>query len=185
MIALGSDYLLFQTDSGESVPLSAGMISVELMGETDKMFDSEFVRQAANAVFFYFKHELGRQTVLLGEFAGALEKVLRGFALSAKLLEGGKTSRGILKSDLALLASQSGDGRELFFFPRLRDELRAQLSQSPRLLHFSGLRGCIKQLLGARRWSLRCRNLQDQIVAYLRQCLTAEPTKADLALLVN
>jgi hypothetical protein len=83
------------------------------------------------------------------------------------------------------LARESGEGCELFFFPRLRDELRQRLQQEPRLLRFSGLRGCVKRLTGARRWSGRCQCLQDQIVEYLRECLSAEPARANLALVVQ
>ena len=56
---------------------------------------------------------------------------------------------------LRALARESGDARELVFFPRLRRELRTQLQNSPRVVRFRGLRGCVKQLAGARRWS-RC-----------------------------
>ena len=72
MIALSADCLLFELASGESLPMSADMISVELMGESGGPFDQEFVSHAANAVFYYFKHELGRRSVSLGEFAEAL-----------------------------------------------------------------------------------------------------------------
>ena len=48
------------------------------MGDTAQWFDSEFVQHAANAVFHYFKQVLDRQTVTVGEFAGALEKGASG-----------------------------------------------------------------------------------------------------------
>ena len=185
MIALGSDCLLFRMANGESVPISVEMLSVELMGETTELFDSEFVRHAANAVFHYFKQELQRQTVSVGEFAGALEKVLRGFALTAKPPAQTKDLRGVLEADLSRLARESGKGCELFFFPRLRDELRHHLQQGPRMLRFRGLRRCVKQLVGARRWSLRCQNLEEQIVGFLRECLSAEPGQTELALVVE
>ena len=51
MIALASDCLLFRMASGESVPFSADMVSVEVLGESAKLFDAEFIRHAANAVF--------------------------------------------------------------------------------------------------------------------------------------
>ena len=69
MIALASDCLTFRLTSGESIPYSAEMLSVELVGETARWFDSEFAHQAAKAVFHYFKHELGRHAVSVGEFA--------------------------------------------------------------------------------------------------------------------
>ena len=201
MIALASDCLLFQTSNGESIPFSAEMISVELSGDGIGEFDPEFLKHAASAVFHYFKHDLGRVTVTVGEFAGALEKVLRGFGLQSEADEQNgehlfedeeenehekKTSdRKVLKSDLRTLACESGKGFELFFFPRLRDELRQQLLQEPEVLHFRGLRSCVKQLTGARRWGPRCQTLQDQIVEFLRNCFTSEASQPSCALLVE
>jgi hypothetical protein len=185
MIALQSGCLIFQLASGESVPCSADMISVELTGNAGGLLDPEVLSHAAASVFHYFKNELERETVTIGEFAGALEKVLRqlGFVFRAGALE--SRSREIVETDLCLFARESADSLELFFFPRLRDELRAQLRQSPRVLRFRGLRGCVKQLAGARRWSVRCEKLQDHIVEYLRRCLTAEPEQNDCALVVE
>jgi hypothetical protein len=185
MIALQSGCLLFQLPSGESVPCSVEMISVELTGNTGNSLDPEVLRHASASVFHYFKNELERETVTVGEFASALEKVLRqlGFVIRAGTLE--NRSREIVETDLCLFARESADSLELFFFPRLRDELRAQLRQSPRVLRFRGLRGCVKQLAGARRWSARCEKMQDQIVEYLRRCLTAEPEQSNCALVVE
>jgi len=185
MIALAYDCLLFQTSSGESIPFSAEMISVELSGDGVGPFDQEFLKHAASAVFHYFKHDLGRITVTVGEFAGALEKVLRGFGLKAVAQEQSSTERRVLNSDLRQLACESGKGFELFFFPRLRDEVRQHLSHEPEVLHFRGLRSCVKQLTGARRWSPRCQTLHDQIVEFLRNCFTTEASQPSCALLVE
>jgi len=185
MIALLSDCLLFQLTNGESVPCSAEMISVELVGGGDSWLDPEVLRHAAASVFHYFKTELCRESVTVGEFAGALEKVLRnlGFTIRAGTME--SHTRGTIETDLGLMAQESGGGFELFFFPRLRDEIRAQLRHSPRVLRFRGLRGCVKQLAGARRWSSRCEKMRDNIIEYLRECLTAEPEQNDCALVVE
>ena len=83
------------------------------------------------------------------------------------------------------LALESGQGRELFFFPRLRAELQRHLQQAPRVVRFRGLRGCVKQLTGARRWSRRCETLEVEIVDYLRQCLGAESGPVEFSLLVE
>jgi hypothetical protein len=185
MIMLASDCLLFELASGESVPYSADMVSVELEGDTAELFDAEFVRHAANAVFHYFKHELRRQTVSVGEFAGVLEKLLRGFAASAEPPTDTNTRQRVLESDLHRLARESGQSCELLFFARLRAELQRHLQQAPKVLRFHGLRGCVKQLTGARRWSLRCKDLEGEIVAYLRQCLNAETAPEEFALVVE
>jgi len=146
------------------------------------------LRHATASVFDYFKHELGRETITVGEFAGALEKVLRGlgFDVSSAEPQPRRSERpGLGEADLLRLARESGESRELFFFPRLRGALRAQLRQTPRLVRFHGLRNCVKQLAGARRWSSRCERLEQQIVEYLRGCLGAEPEKAQCALVVE
>lgn len=173
MIALGSDCLVFRMKSGESVPLSAGMVSVELLGDTATLFDSEFVSHAADAVFYYFKHDLGCQSVTVGEFTLALEKVLRGFKLAEE------ESKQVGTADLGKMAIEPGEGFELLFFPKLREELRAQLRDSRKVLQFRGLRRCVKRLAGARRWSPRCQSLNDRIVDYLRNCLSAEAAKVE------
>jgi len=185
MITLATDCLLFQLANGESVPFSAEMISVELSGDSACKFDPHFLQHATNAVFHYFKSDLGRVTITVGEFAGALEKVLRGFGLMASSPETEPAHPRVLDADLRQLASESGLGCELFFFPRLRDELRQHLRSEPRMVRFHGLRGCVKQLTGARRWSSRCETLQIQIVEYLRECLSAETRAGECALLVD
>ena len=60
MIALLNECLLFQLASGESVPCSAEMISVEIVGGQEKLLDPEVLRHAAASVFHYFKQELLR-----------------------------------------------------------------------------------------------------------------------------
>ncbi|HOX56121.1 MAG TPA: hypothetical protein P5205_04845 [Candidatus Paceibacterota bacterium] len=185
MIAFSSDCLLFEMANGECIPCSADTVGVQLASDAGGLFDSEFVQQATKAVFHYFKHELGRQSVSASEFARALEKVLRGFAATAQVPPPPKSASNVLESDLCRLAHESGQGRELFFFPRLRAELQRHLQQSPRALRFHGLRGCVKHLAGARRWSRRCRTLEGEIVAYLRECLSAQPGPAEVALVVE
>ena len=185
MIALRSDCLLFQLANGESIPCSAEMINFEVTGNTGGLLDTEMLRHAAASVFHYFKEELRRETVTVGEFAVALEKVLLG--LGFVIRAGGIEARSpdASATDLGRLARESADSLELFFFPRLRNELRTQLRQAPRVLRFRGLRRCVKQLAGARRWSNRCERLQEQIVEYLRGCLIAEPEQNECALVVE
>jgi len=188
MIALMSGCLLFRLASGESIPFSEEMVSVELVGDAAGKFDPEILRHATASVFHYFKNELGRESVTIGEFAEALEKALRGlgFNVTSDALEPlRRERRGLVEADLLKLAHESGESRELFFFPRLRGELQAQLRRAPRLVRFRGLRGCVKRLAGARRWGLRCERLEEQIVEYLRSCLDAEPGRADCALVVE
>ena len=181
MILLSRDCLVFQMANGESVPLSAKTISVELIGENaSSLFDSEFLEHAASAVFHYFKNDLACETVSVGEFTLALEKVLNEFNKNAPAKG---FSRFADQSDLRELAAETSHA-ELFFFPRLRDELRIQLQHSPGSISFRGLRGCVKKLVGARRWSPQCRKMENQILEFLRNCVQAE-TDASCSLLVS
>jgi hypothetical protein len=184
MILLRPDCLVFKTNNGENVPCSVKEVTVELLGGSGEVLDEEFIRNAAEAVLHYFKNDLGWTSVSVGEFTQALERVLRGLGCNVKWAAAEIAPAPVVESDLRHLACESGKGFELFFFPRLRDELRLKLDQSPRLLRFRGLRGCVKQLMGAKRWGHRCQDLNDQIVDYLRSCLTVESGGKACALLV-
>ena len=185
MIALRTDCLLFELSNGESIPCSADMIAVEIIGEANGFLEPETLRHAAASVFHYFKVELGRDAVTIGEFSLALEKALHHLGYSIHAHAAADNSSEITATDLGQIANESGNSLELLFFPRLRDELRVRLRNSPRIVRFHGLRGCVKQLAGARRWTNRCEQLQDQIVEYLRGCLTAEPAQSDCSLVVE
>ena len=182
MIALRHDCLLFELKNGERVPCSAEMIFVEIVGGADSQLEPDLLRHAAASVFHYFKVEQERESVTVGEFSLALEKVLHhlGYTIHAD-----RPDAEIRDTDLARLIREAGGSLELFFFPRLRDELRVQLRLSPRVVRFRGLRGCVKQIAGARRWSFRCEQLQDQIVEFLRQCMDSETEKPGCALVVE
>ena len=177
MIALESAYLIFQMINGENLVCSADMISVEIVGNHDGLatLDSRTLRHASASVFHYFKKELGRESVTVGEFAQALEKALQGLGISIFAEKPTHSSPGgTLEANLAHLAGDGTAGMELFFFPKLRNELRAQLLHAPKLLRFYGLKGCVKQLAGARRWSHRCDQMEDRILDFMRQCIRTE-----------
>lgn len=185
MILLACDVLMFELPSGESVPFSAEMISVELAEGAGAPFEQDFVEHAAASVFHYFKNDLGRKTVSVAEFASAFESVLSGLGL--KLDAGRVTTTEPRKParDLSALAAAAGFGCELAFFPRLRDAVREQIQNSPRLIRFHGLRRCVKRLIGAQRWSPRCESLRDQIVDFLRSTLSREAVGGPCALVVE
>jgi hypothetical protein len=193
MIQLRSDCLIFETSDGQNVPCTADWVTFELLGESAELIDPEIVHNASAAVLHYFKEELNRQHVSVGEFAQALEKVLRKFGLSVyadceALVEppmAPKAPQRALVMDLRVLAVGASKGFELFFFPQLRQEMKRRLDESPQILRFVGLRGCVKQLTGAQRWSRRCDSLSDQIVEYLRECWRSENASLSCSLVVH
>ena len=188
MILLRQDCLEFKTTDGEAIPCTAQQMTVELLGECAHLIEEDIVKNAAEAVLHYFKTELGRTSVTTAEFSQALEQVLRGlgFEVQSQASVGtGTTPPRVVEYDLRHLAFQSGKGFELIFFSRLRDELRLKLGESPTIVEFRGLRGCVKQLMGRKRWGSRCQRLNDHIVEYLRTCLSAEVAGRSCALVVR
>lgn len=181
MIQLHDDYLFFQMSSGETVPCSVEFMAFELVGEAAQRLDPTLLREATSAVLHYFKHDLGQNMVSVAEFSAALERVLRAFGVDVQADEVKEPEI----SDLRELASHSGEAFELAFFPRLRDEMRERLKRSPEMLAFRGLRDCVKGLLGAKRWTSRCQQLNDQIVEYLRHCLETDGAAASCGLIVR
>jgi hypothetical protein len=193
MILLRPDCLVFKTTDGENIPCSAHDVTVELMGDSTEWLDADMVEHAAGAVLHYFKSEKGQDTVSVAEFSEALERVLRGLGLNVKASNDAQPPVAevesllpprVVETDLQQLAGEANLGCELVFFPRMRDALRRELDGTPLLLRFRGLRACVKQLAGARRWGPSCQALNDQIVDYLRGCLGAEKPGSTCALIV-
>jgi hypothetical protein len=185
MIRVHSDCVFVQGQGDDLLAGASHEVMVEFETNPRTFLDPELVHHAAAAVLHYFKHELGRSSVSVGEFSMALERVLRGFGLNVKAVSSVDRALLVAESDLRKLACDSGRGVELIFFPRLRREVRERLLQRPRIIRFQGLRGCVKQLVGARRWTHRCQRLNDQIVDYLRLCWSSEAAAASCALVVE
>ena len=176
MIQLHPDCLIFETSAGESIPCSAEVVTIELVGDSN--LDPQIVREAAAAVVYYFRQELGRDNVSVEEFSNALQKILCRLGYKVSSPEGAGVNADEFDefaiANLPELATSAGKGCELFFFQRLRAELRTHLQTTPRVVRFQGLRSCVKQLAGRQRWCPRCQTLSDQIVEYLRECFTSE-----------
>jgi hypothetical protein len=171
----------FETPEGALVH-PAEAVAIEVMGEAATLH-ADMVKEAAAAVLHYFEYDLGRNTVSVSEFSAALKKALDGLGLEVDVAP--TPAVPAEETDLQALLAEAPNGLELVFFPRLRTELRRKLEQGPGLLRFCGLRGCVKQMLGARRWSHRCQALHDHIVEFMRTCLDADRVAASCALVVR
>jgi hypothetical protein len=181
MIQLHQDYLFVETAPGQIIPCSAELVAVELIGESAGTIDPQVVQEAAAAVLHYFRHDLGWKTVSVGEFSRALEQALQSLGVR---LEDSTAKPQVQTIDLRQIASSAERGFELSFFPKLRTLLKSTLVESPQVLRFHGLRGCVKKLVGAKRWSQRCQTVNDQIVNYLRACLASEAQRQSCDLVI-
>ena len=184
MILLRDDCLVFEMNNGDKIPCSASSVTVELMGSAVELLDRDVVEHATAAVLHYFRHDLQRTEVTLSEFTEALEVALRGLGLNVTCDTPAKKPERLAHSDLRRLAAEAGKAFELGFFSRLREEVRKEVQLSPQLIRFFGLRNCVKQLAGARRWCPRCEQLSDHIVEFLRSSVTQENPSQPCGLLV-
>jgi hypothetical protein len=166
-------------------------LAVELVGDAVPGLSPEFLREAALGLLKYFRDELGRDQVTVGEFVEALGVVLRGFGFQFELqaAAAGETHAPEPKArvELALdgMVSHDDPALESGFLPRLRQELQRCLEAAPPLVRVTGLRRCVKRLSGTRRWNRRCQRLRDQIVAYVRLCFAENSSGRDCALVVS
>jgi hypothetical protein len=166
---------------------------VELIGDAAHWLDKEVITHASEAVLHYFRNEKQQDTVSVAEFIEALERVLIGLGFQVKAAAMPSPSSTptaapphprVVEADLRDLASASSGGAELFFFPLLRRELQQRLDGSPLVLLFRGLRECVKQIVGVKRWNASCQDMNDRIVDYLRTCLNNEKCAAGCSLVV-
>ena len=185
MIALQSDCLLFQLANGESVPCSAEMISFDITGTSCGLLDPETLRHAAASVFHYFKEELGAKPSPSANSPSRWKKSCAASASSSAPAASNRIRRARARPTSAGSRANPPTAWSCSFSRACAANSAPSSGQSPRVVRFRGLRGCVKQLAGARRWSHRCERLQDQIVEYLRGCLTAEPEQNECALVVE
>jgi hypothetical protein len=186
MIQLRTDCLVFETAEGW-LPCHDADIVVELRAAGPPA-DKELLGHAAEAVVQFFRVEKQQEVVKPGDFCEALEKVLKGFGIEARVCLpqfAQPTRPAVVEHDLSRLAADGLATFELGFFLKLRETLEGALTDPPRVLRFTGLRTCVKRLLGVRRWNVRCEDLSAQIVSYLEQRLAAPTAAATCCLVVT
>ena len=174
MIQLHRDWLVVENAAGQAVPCSVEGVMVELMNAAEVPIDAEIVEQAASAVLHYFKCDLGREFVSVGEFSLVLKRVLRQLGIPIRTITAASPDTRRVEVNLLELAVRAGEGTELSFFCALRKELDQHRQSMPDILILHQLRSSVRRILGAKRWSPRCQFLNDQIVTYVRSCLTHE-----------
>jgi hypothetical protein len=183
MILLEQDCLLIVTESGESFPCLADNIQIELAEGAASWLSPELVQEAIQAVSYYFRNDLHKNSVTITEFTNTLQTVFRGLGLAAETTADCFSSR-VMESNLCAVAEAAGWTLELWFYPRLREELRRQITRSPHVLRFTSLQECARRLAGVKRWNKRCTEISDQINRFIRDCLVRESSVSNCSLVV-
>jgi hypothetical protein len=184
MIALREDCLLVEQAGGGYLPCSAEELTFEVVGDTS-LVDGEVLKHATAAVMHYFREELDRTTVTLGEFSAMLTKVLQGLGISAEVTGQIVPGEQVRIADLGALAEAGGIAGELEFCQRLRTLLREQLAAAPSRLEILGLRVCVKRLTGRKHWCPTCERTAAWILEMIRGWYAQEAPSRPTALVVR
>lgn len=198
MIRLHSDYLVFELDSGESVPCSVEAIAFELVEAVSGLTDRNIIENAARAVVHYFREELHKETVSIQEFIESLAFVLKGFGFevetrninsldSPEHLPAFSLCPPTTRSLVDILDKQPNRGglMELQFFQHLRKTLKEELKDNPQLILFTELRPCVQSFLATSRWTKKCESFSAQIVQFLQECLTSDSNTSNLKMVIR
>ena len=167
MIQLHTDCLVFETSNGEAIPCSAEDVTVELLGDAARELEEQVIEEAAAAALYYFKQELGRNVVSVGEFTLALERILRGFGYKVKPIHDETTTNSARETETDL-----------------HNQIHADLHGKPELLRVKGLRKAVHKLTGTSKWGPSSQKLNDQIVDYLRDIVSKHQQEAKLTLMI-
>ena len=184
MIRLRADCLIIKISGGEQFPCPVEVVTTELIGKAVDWMSQEAIQNVTAAVLHFFRDEQEREVVSAAEFSEALESVLQNLGYSVSEAASAKRKRMIRNANINDLIRECEGELELAMYQRLRSEMKHLLKNTPRELRVSGLRGCVKRVLRARRWSRRCQTLSDQIVSFMRQCFD-EHAAADCLFVVK
>lgn len=170
MIRLRADCLIIKISGGEQFPCPVEVVTTELIGKAVDWMSQEAIQNVAAAVLHFFREEQDREAVSVAEFSEVLERVLQNLGYSVSEGSSAKRKRLIRNADINDLIRECDGEMELALYQRLRLEMKHLLKNTPSELRFRGLRGGVKRVLRARRWSRRCQILSDQVVSFMRQC---------------
>ncbi|MBI1841239.1 MAG: hypothetical protein HYR88_10385 [Verrucomicrobia bacterium] len=136
----------------------------------------------------YFKSELGRTGVSIGEFTEALKRALANFGFDVVENPAPPTlqqepeflsppaslstaAAPCSEGSLIDIGKSSAEVGELGFYQVLRQDIRSRLQAAPPRVKYHGLRECAQGLCASKRWTSRCQRVSDEIVHFLRACL--------------
>lgn len=166
---------MVELEDGKALPYSVELLTVEMLGEKASWMDPEILQNICEAVMLYLRDELGKGSVPFHEFAHVLEEVMRGFGFEVSAPKAPQPTQPVRKTDLSDWLGRQELGFDLMLYQRLREELSERLLEEPNgVLWIHGTHNCVKAHLGARRWSRKCQQLHDQLVAFIRECFDRE-----------
>lgn len=188
MIQLLEDMVWVKFEDGHMAPFDEQRLALSIQDVAERAGHSDWwlAESVAAAVHAYAVKCRSDSVIPSREIVEIVVAVLAtlGFEKISEAYAGHEHCAAIHLNDLA--AKMGAAAFELEFFRQLDHELKAASDHRLSVIEVDGLRACVMQLRGARRWNSGCRKLAEEIVEYVRERVArVRPAKAaDLKLAV-
>jgi hypothetical protein len=169
MIQLHTDVLWVRAEDGRLVPFDEQRLaqSIQRVAENVGHSDWWLAESIAAAVHAFATKSRSEPVISSKEIAEIVATVLAtlGYDWISEAYAGDANHVAIHLNELAW---RTNAGFELEFFQQLDHALSAAANRRLVAMRIDGLRACVMQLRGARRWTAECRRLAEDIVEHVR-----------------
>jgi len=170
MIRMCDDVAWVKLADGRLAPFDEHRLAVSIhqVAESNGMTDWWLAESIAAAVHMYTVHSRSDGIIESSEIVEIVAEVLATLGYK-KVSEAYGLGMDRIAIDLHELTGRTDAALELEFFQRLDHALGAAASPQFLVMEVNGLRACVMQLRGVRRWSPGCRRLAEEIVEHVRE----------------
>jgi hypothetical protein len=169
MIQLHSDVLWVRGRDGRLTPLDEQRLALSIQKAAENIGNADWwLAESIAAAVHTFAVKSRRDPIISSqEIAELVTTVLAtlGYDWISEAYAGDTARVAIHLNELVWRASA---GFELVFFQQLDRALSAAANGRLVTMRIDGLRACVMQLRGARRWTADCRRLAEEIVEHVR-----------------
>ena len=170
MIQFHDDVLWVQEEDGRLLPFDEQRLATSIQKAAEKVGYSEWwLGESIAAAVHVFAVKSRSQPVIpsteISEIVGTVLATL-GYEWISEAYAAGADRVAIHLNELAW---RTNAGFELEFFQQLDHALGAAANRRLVAMRLDGLRACVMQLRGARRWMAGCRRLAEDIVEHVRE----------------
>ncbi|HXI84888.1 MAG TPA: ATP cone domain-containing protein [Verrucomicrobiae bacterium] len=181
MIKALEDMAWVKFEDGRMAPFDEQQLALSIQDVAERAGHSDWwlAESVAAAVHAYAIKSRSDGVIPTREIVEIVVAVLAtlGFEKISEAYAGREHCAAIHLNDLA---ARVGAAFELEFFRQLDSELGAASDHRLAVIEVDGLRACVMQLRGARRWTVGCRELAEEIVDYVRERVArVRPAKAE------
>jgi hypothetical protein len=170
MIRAHDDIAWVKFDDGHMVPFDERRLALSIQNVAERMGEADWwlAESIAAAIHAYAAKCLSNSIIASNEIADVVVSVLSVLGFK-KLAQAYANQRRRAAIHLGELAGHVGAAFELEFFRQLDHALCAAADRRLSVLELDGLRTCVMQLRGGRRWTAGCRRFAEEIVEYVRE----------------